>query len=56
MHAADGFTRYADKAAYDAHSDLSEFIALHKSFRDEDVMAQPIIIKSVKPLKGFART
>ena len=47
--------RYKDKAAYDLHAEMPEFQAMHKSFKDENLMAAPIIIKSVKPLVGFER-
>ncbi|OJD40277.1 antibiotic biosynthesis monooxygenase [Diplodia corticola] len=47
--------KYADKAAYDLHAELPEFQAMHKKFREEELMERPIVIKSVKPLVGFYR-
>ncbi|KAL3421019.1 hypothetical protein PVAG01_07464 [Phlyctema vagabunda] len=47
--------KYADKAAYDFHSDVPEFQAMHATFKLEDLMEVPIIIKSVKPVAGFYR-
>ena len=47
--------RYRDKAAYDFHAELPEFGAMHKAFKDEQLMQKPIVVKSVKPIRGFDR-
>ena len=47
--------RYADKEAYDYHAETPEFKAMHKVFREEELMQKPIVIKSVKPVAGFVR-
>ena len=54
-HALRFGTRYANKAAYDYHAELPEFQAMHKSFKEEELMERPITIKSVKPVTGFYR-
>ena len=41
--------------AYDAHAETPEFKAMHQKFKEEELMAAPIVIKSVKPVAGFAR-
>ncbi|KAI5777595.1 hypothetical protein EDC01DRAFT_635508 [Geopyxis carbonaria] len=47
--------KYKDMEAYDAHAETPEFKAMHKIFKGEELMERPIIIKSVKPIRGFER-
>lgn len=47
--------RYTNKKAYDDHSDNPVFVAMHKSFKLEDLMEKGIEIRSVKPVTGFVR-
>ncbi|RDK36539.1 hypothetical protein M752DRAFT_311078 [Aspergillus phoenicis ATCC 13157] len=42
--------KYVNKEAYDLHAELPDFQAMHATFRSEELMAKPILIKSVKPL------
>ncbi|GAQ46936.1 hypothetical protein ANI_1_3436014 [Aspergillus niger] len=48
--------KYVNKEAYDLHAELPDFQAMHATFRAEELMAKPILIKSVKPLVGFERS
>ncbi|GAT20329.1 hypothetical protein RIB2604_00700070 [Aspergillus luchuensis] len=43
--------KYVNKEAYDLHAELPDFQAMHATFRAEELMAKPILVKSVKPLK-----
>lgn len=48
-------TRYRDKAAYDFHAEVPEFQAMHKAFKEEQLMQKPIVVKSLTPILGFDR-